>query len=47
MEYCVRDVNLNAAIYNQLMIELNVMAKRNPKIRRGLRNEMATAKFDA
>ena len=47
MEYCVRDVNLNAAIYNQLMIELNVMAKRNPKIRKGLRNEMATAKFDA
>jgi len=47
MEYCVRDVNLNAAIYNQLTIELNVMAKRNPKIRRGLRNEMATAKFDA
>ena len=47
MEYCVRDVKLNTIIYNYLMLELRELAEKNPLIRKGLKNEMATAKFDA
>ena len=47
MEYCVRDVKLNSVIYGHLTSELNRIAQKNPLIRKGLRNEMAAAKFDA
>ena len=47
MEYCVRDVKLNTIIYNHLIVELKDLAEKNPLIRKGLKNEMATAKFDA
>ena len=47
MDYCVRDVKLNTIIYRQLTLELNEIAEKNPLIRKGLRNEMAAAKFDA
>ena len=47
MEYCVRDVKLNSIIYRHLLVELGNIAEKNPLIRKGLRNEMAAAKFDA
>ena len=47
MEYCVRDVKLNTKIFNILMEELRQAATRNDTIREGIKNEMATAKFDA
>ena len=47
MEYCVRDVKLNSIIYKHLLVELSNIAEKNPLIRKGLRNEMAAAKFDA
>ena len=47
MDYCVRDVKLNTKIFNILMEELKQLADKQPLIREGLKNEMATAKFDA
>ena len=47
MEYCVRDVKLNTKIFNILMEELRQAATRKDTIREGIKNEMATAKFDA
>ena len=47
MEYCVRDVRLNTRIFNILMEELHMLGAKQPLIREGLKNEMATAKFDA
>ena len=46
MDYCVRDVKLNSIIYRHLLVELGNIAEKNPLIRKGLRNEMAAAKFD-
>ena len=47
MTYCVRDVQLNTAIFKHLMDELTIISKTQPLIREGLRSEMEAAKFDA
>jgi len=47
LRYCVQDVMVNVAVYNELLKEYAAIYERNPKIKRGLQVEHDVAIFNA